>query len=304
MNDNEPAMPIRNPSPADLARYNAWANRNHQPLFGATAAAPAAPAGQIRASRNAVHTAIQGGARAQWNASTRRWELMVGGRVVVLTSGQGLKTTEGNVYSRLARSMGFAEFQLLAWQPGLHMLPGTNAEVAYTVNGIRHIVRRYNAATGRYDATTWGIDYFRDHRAQFTVSIPVYRVVKKEMSNGTVHYVRALHGEGLWLFLTDEEMSHYVNSKVRHFPGRDAAFEAGGIGAANVVPASGTPEAQKAWIRETLAQYMAAMPTRQGHKLLTPSTVVTPATPTTTRGSQPSMRKSHMPIILGRWWCR
>lgn len=134
MNDPEPAMPVNNPTPADIARYNAWAARNGQPAFGGHAAAAAAVAALVpapfRASRNAIHAAIQGGARAQWNATTRLWELLVGGRRVVLTSGQGLKTTEGNVYYRLARSMGLANFQLIAWQPGIHLQPGSTNNVA------------------------------------------------------------------------------------------------------------------------------------------------------------------------------
>ena len=271
MNDPEPAMPVNNPTPADVTRYNAWAARNGQPAFGVHAAVVAAAVpGPIHASRNAIHAAIQGGARAQWNATTRLWEILVGGRRVILTNGRGLKTTEGNVYYRLARSMGLADFQLIAWQPGIHLQPGSTNNVAYTVNGVRHVISTYNAATGRYDATTWGVDYYRDHRAQFTVNLPVYRVVRKVQANGIVVYVRALHGEGIWLALTDEEMAHYVSTHAAPFTGHAAAHAAGGIGAANVVPAIGTPEAQRAWIQEALARYMAAMPTIQGHKLITP----------------------------------
>ena len=41
--DPQPGMPV-NPRPADIARYNAWADRNGEPRFGAPAAPPAAPA--------------------------------------------------------------------------------------------------------------------------------------------------------------------------------------------------------------------------------------------------------------------
>ena len=50
------------------------------------------------------------------------------------------------------------------------------------------------------------------------------------------------------------------------------AEAAGGISAAGVVPAIGTPERQRAWIRETLDRYLANMPILNGHKIIAPFT--------------------------------
>ena len=211
--DPEPAMPAHNPTPADITRYNAWAARNGQPAWGVHAVLPAAPAPAppVNASALAVKTAVQNGGRARWNTVLRRWELPVNGGVVVLTGPNGQKTTAGNVYYRNARSLGLPDFQLIAWQPGMHMGPGVS-DVAYTVDGQRRTVRRFNPQTGYYEATTWGVDYFRDHAAQFTVELPVYRVVRKKRADNTVVFLRCLHGDNCWLPITDEEMADYMRS--------------------------------------------------------------------------------------------
>ena len=121
--DPEPAMPAQNPTPADIARYNAWAARNGQPAWGIHAVVPAAPAPAppVNASALAVKTAVQNGGRARWNPITRRWELPLHGNVVFLTGPNGQKTIAGNVYYRIARRLGIPDFQLIAWQPGMHM---------------------------------------------------------------------------------------------------------------------------------------------------------------------------------------
>ena len=268
--DPQPGMPV-NPRPADIAMYNAWAARNHRPLWGApvdpAAAPPAAPV-DGHASRNALRTAVKNGARAQWSEGVGRWYIMVDGQRIWLTGPNGQKTAEGNIYYRIARSLGIDNFQLIAWRPGMHMQPGTLNEVAFTVDGRSHVVRRFNPQTARYDATSIGVDYFRDHAAQFTVELPVYRVVRK-VQNGVVNYIRAAENYGdVWLPITDDEMGYYVATHRHPNAQLDAGYAAGGINAAHVAPAIGTPERQREWIQETLAKYLAAMPLVQGHKLI------------------------------------
>ena len=114
-NDPEPGMPAQNPTPADIARYNAWAARNGQPAFGVQhAPAPPAAEAPVNASATAVRTAVQNGGRARWNPITRRWELPLHGNVVFLTGPNGQKTIAGNVYYRIARRLGIPDFQLLS----------------------------------------------------------------------------------------------------------------------------------------------------------------------------------------------
>ena len=69
-------------------------------------------------------------------------------------------------------------------------------------------------------------------------------------------------------------MANYMSAhgNFLHHHALGPAEAAGGIGAAGVVPAIGTPERQRAWSRETLALYMANMPTLSGHKIIAPFT--------------------------------
>ena len=92
------------------------------------------------------------------------WELPLDGDVVVLTDPNGVRTHEGDAYRRIGRRLGVANFELIAWRPGMHMQQGTLNEVAFTVDGQLRVVRRFNPQSGRYVATApWGVDYFRDH---------------------------------------------------------------------------------------------------------------------------------------------
>ena len=203
-----------------------------------------------------------------------RWELPLDGDVVVLTEPNGERTDEGDAYRRIGRRLGVANFELIAWRPGMHMQPGTLNEVAFTVDGHLRVVRRFNPQSGRYVATApWGVDYFRDHATEFTVELPVYRVVMK-LHDGVPTYLRALHGDNCWLPITDQEMIDYMTShgQLEDHHALGPAQAAGGIGAAGVVPAIGTPEAQRAWIRETLMRYIATMPLLDGHRVIAPFT--------------------------------
>ena len=232
MNDPKPAMPVNNPTPADIARYNAWAARNGEPAWGAVHAAIAAPA-PANVSALAVKTAVQNGVRARWNDATRRWEIVVNGRVVFLTEPNGQKTLAGGIYCRTARRLGHPEFELIAWRPGMHLGTGVS-DVAYTVDGQPRTVRRFNPQTGFYEATRWGVDYFRDHAAEFTVNLPVYRVIRKVRADNTVVYLRALHGDNCWLPITDQEMADYMrdHGHFEHHHALRPAEAAGGISAA------------------------------------------------------------------------
>ena len=75
--------------------------------------------------------------------------------------------------------MGLDNYELNLWRDGIHMVDGTNADAAIDVNGQMRFVRRFNAATGQHEAIGYGRSYFRNHRSQFTVSLPVMRLVRK-----------------------------------------------------------------------------------------------------------------------------
>ena len=258
-NDPAPSMPVR-PMPADLALYNAWAVRNNQPRMGAVGDVQRAPLGSVTVS-------VRSGKRAVFNSDQGRWELVVGGRRgrVSLTKPDGSMTPDGAEYSRVARQLGVANFQLQVWQPGLHMDPATNADFAYTVDGRKHIVRRFDVASGRYMPTIWGMSYFRDHRSQFTISLPVMRLVRKKRANGTYYYSETNNGDE-WRDLTDEDMLDYVNHHSAAHGG--GVLAAGGLAGIGIVPANSTPEAQRAWIKEALAMYISLMPMIGGYRQL------------------------------------
>ena len=273
--DPQPAVGV-NPTAADLARYNAWARRNNRPVWGAMAApAPAAPAAAAapaagllaRPSVLEMRDAMRAGAEPTWSAESRRWELRLGDRVVVLTNVRGQRTVAGNDYRVAAQRANKPVNRLLAWQPGTHV--DGQSDVAYLLDGTTRQVRRWDGHIGAYRVTTWGKDYYANHASQFTVTVPVFRVIRKTRADGNQEYVRALHGDGIDLNLTDQEMADYIHQHALAPPGGAAAIAAGGVRALGVVPAMGTPERQRQWIREALAAYLAAMPVEQGFKLLT-----------------------------------
>ena len=104
-NNNAPGMPV-NPGPADIANYNAWAVANSQPLFGANAVPGPPAAGAVGpgppAARDTlgvvIQPAVRNGARAIWNASLNRWELLANGNVYALTGLRGTVTMDGHHY--------------------------------------------------------------------------------------------------------------------------------------------------------------------------------------------------------------
>jgi len=168
--DPRPAMAAR-PTAADIAVYNAWARRNGEDPWGVPAAPAAAAA---PAPQNEISAAVQQGARARLNPRNFRWELSVRrGRRYTLTNEDGTHTRYGAQYSLAARRMGLDNYELNLWRDGIHMVDGTNADAAIDVNGQMRFVRRFNAATGQYEAVGYGQSYFRNHRSQFTVSLPV-----------------------------------------------------------------------------------------------------------------------------------
>ena len=141
MNSGQPSMPS-NPAlvtPEQRRRYNEWARQNGEPLWGAPAHAPAAPAAAAapvtQAGQNAIALAVQQGARARLNPSNFRWQLSVrGGRKYTLTNEDGTHNRFGAQYSLVARRMGLDNYELNLWQDGLRTLDGSNADFAYDVN--------------------------------------------------------------------------------------------------------------------------------------------------------------------------
>jgi len=268
--DPQPGLPVL-PSAADIARYNAWADRNGRPHFGqadppAAAAAPAAARGRPPSVLE-MRAALRAGGQPIWNEGLRRWELRVGGRTVTLTDARGRLTPVGKDYRVAAHRANQTPNKLLAWKPGTHM-DGQN-DVAYLLDGTQRTVRRWEGHIGAYKVTTWGKDYYANHASQFTVNVPVFRVIQRQRADGSWQYIRAAHAdEGMTLNLTDQEMADYIHTHAVAPPGGAAAIAAGGIGALDVVPAMGTPERQRQWIREALAAYIAAMPLVQGFRLL------------------------------------
>ena len=95
--DPQPGLPVL-PSAADIARYNAWADRNGRPHFGqadppaaAAAAGPAAARGRPPSVLE-MRAALRAGGQPIWNEGLRRWELRVDGRTVTLTDARGRLT--------------------------------------------------------------------------------------------------------------------------------------------------------------------------------------------------------------------
>ena len=150
-----PSMPSR-PREADIRVYNEWARRNGEALWGAPAAQRAAPPAAAAAAagpQSPIAAALAGGARARLNPHSFRWELSIRGRPkITLSNSEGILTRAGQEYSLVARRMGLGNYELNQWRAGLHVLDGSNADVAYDVNGQMRFVRRYNAATGQHEA--------------------------------------------------------------------------------------------------------------------------------------------------------
>ena len=159
--DPRPSMPSR-PRQADIDVYNAWARRNGEAPWGAPAAPPAAPAPAPAAPgpQSPIAAAVAGGARARLNPNTFCWELSTrGGSRIRLSNKEGILNRSGHEYSSIARRMGLDNYELNQWQEGLHMLAGSNADVAYDVNGQMRFVRRWNAATAQHEAIGFGRSY-------------------------------------------------------------------------------------------------------------------------------------------------
>ena len=152
-------MPSR-PRQADIDVYNAWARRNGEAPWGAPAAPPAAPPAVPAAAPGAqsrIAAAMAAGTRARLNPQSFEWELQLrgarGGSRIQLSNDQGVLTPAGHEYSLIARRMGLDNYELNQWQEGLHMVPGSNADVAYDINGTPRFVRVYNLRTGQYRAS-------------------------------------------------------------------------------------------------------------------------------------------------------
>jgi 5-methylcytosine-specific restriction endonuclease McrA len=197
-----------------------------------------------------IYKALRDGQRAHWDPRTEAWTLRADGADVQLTDQRGNLTAAGKHYKgNYYRVVRKPAPRLLAWNSGTAIRG--NADVATLKDGTVKVLRRWDGEN--YRPTAWGKDYYANHRAQFTVRLPVTRVVRK-IQNGRFVVVPADHGDGLELNVTDEQITRFL--------GRDIADLA-------VVPANATPEKQRAWIREAIDAYVARLPDEGGLKILT-----------------------------------
>ena len=143
-NPNPPSMPSA-PRPADIARYNDWAARNGEPLFGAGPPAPAVPRakGKARAKDRSRTPRRPGPGRGNWGQAMpnphthghQTDEIDGGGWI------RGTYARDRNIYAR--RSDG-VERMLLQWTPRL----------------------------GKFRATKDGRDYYKHNKQQFIIMCP------------------------------------------------------------------------------------------------------------------------------------
>ena len=137
---NAPGMPVH-PNAVDISRYNLWAARYGQPLWGANAApAPPPPPPHPEAP-----------ARAQgWQKGRPR----------------GVPPPEP--HGEPAAGPGNADDK---WRPGTE--ESGKKTYAYRANGRRLVVRTWNSITRQYRVTPNGEDYYRNNRQEFIFQIPV-----------------------------------------------------------------------------------------------------------------------------------
>ena len=133
-----PAMGVV-PTAADIARYDVWAARYGQPLWGANAA-PAVP------PPPAAAPARRGG----WQKGKPR------GKPAPVPHGA---MAEGPVDAAAK------------WRPGT--TEEGKKTYALLANGQRRVVRIFNSITGQYRVTPIGEDYYRNNRQEFIFEIPV-----------------------------------------------------------------------------------------------------------------------------------
>ena len=142
--DPEPAMPAANPTPADLARYNAWADRNGRPRFGAPEAPAAPPAAPAAAPKRRGRHGLPVPAPPAH------------GQVVVDSTGGG-------------------------WRRGTDW--SNRTEYAYKTNGQKRKLRTFNSRTGEYKWFAAGRDYYDHNRQQFIINVPCLGYIPPEKTN-------------------------------------------------------------------------------------------------------------------------
>ena len=134
---NAPGMGVV-PSAIDISRYNLWAARYGQPLWGANAAPapPAAPAPAPQAGRG--------------------WQ-----------RGRPRGTPPPAPHGEPAAGPGAADDK---WRPGTEEVG--KKTYAYRATGRRLVVRIWNSITRQYRVTPNGEDYYRNNRQEFIFEIP------------------------------------------------------------------------------------------------------------------------------------
>ena len=135
--DPEPAMGVH-PSPADLARHNAWADRNHQPRMAGQGAA-AVPPPPVAPRR-------------------RGWQ-----------RGRPRGVPPPVPHGALGEAEQHPDDK---WIRGTH-LEGNRKTVAYMVSGRKFVVAWRNSVTEQMRVTPKGEDYYRHTRQEFIFKIPV-----------------------------------------------------------------------------------------------------------------------------------
>ena len=131
--DPQPGLPV-NPSAVDIARYNAWADRNGRPRFGAAAAAPAAPAPAAPAPKRRGRPGLPLPARP--------------------SHGVFPENAEGGGWIRPS-----------FWR--------NRSEYAFKVNRQNPLkLRTFNSRTGEDKWTANGRDYYDHNRQKFIINVP------------------------------------------------------------------------------------------------------------------------------------
>ena len=249
---NQPGMPA-NPGPADIARYNAWAVANNQPLFGAAGVAAAVPVPPMVRDPlgGVIQPATRNGARAVWNASLNRWELLVNGNAYALTGPRGTVTQEGHHYLRAMRRDGAPHnLNLLLFRPGVEIRG--NAFVAKTLTGREVVVSRWDAHRQQYIANRYGVAYFNVFKVQFNVNVPAFRIVRSRTA--PYRLLRCTPFVNEWLVLDEPELLTHIGAEVANF---------------RYVSANATLDQQHQWIRNAFNAYIADLPTEDGFAILT-----------------------------------
>jgi hypothetical protein len=195
--------------------------------------------------------ATRNGARAIWNASLNRWELLVSGNVYALTRPRGTVTAKGHHYLQAMSHVGVPHNRdLLLFRPDVE-IRGT-AFVAKTLTGREKVVSRWDADRQQYIANRYGVAYFNVFKVQFNVNVPAFRIVRSRTA--PYRLLRCTPFVNEWLTLDEPELLTHIGAEVANF---------------RYVSANATLDQQHQWIRNAFNAYIADMPAEDGFTILT-----------------------------------